>query len=179
MVTLYEHIEEMGKRAGYKNMTDLCTAANVSRSVMSELRSGRSKDLSKPNGMKFAATLNVPLDSIYNLETTEKPATNEGSGLSRDAVEMGRIFDAAVPEIRAQMKDVAEGKATAKVAVNIVDVKCPIDGTMQKIYQNVVQVGGKAYPSNQNNGCEMYHPCRECELCRMAAMFAELKGFGE
>lgn len=158
------------KIAIYKLEKDL----GYGNAYISQLKKGTFPD---DRLVEIANYLGVTTD--YLLGTEEKPATNEGNGLSRDAVEMGRIFDAAVPEIRAQMKDVAEGKATAKVAVNIVDVKCPIDGTMQKIYQNVVQVGGKAYPSNQNNGCEMYHPCRECELCRMAAMFAELKGFGE
>ena len=107
----------------------------------------------------------------------EKPAATEGNGLSNDAVEMGRIFDAAVPEIKERMKEVAEGKATKRRAVNVVSVKCPLDGSAQKIYQNVMCVGSDAFPSDLNNGCEMYHPCQECELCRMRAMFAELKGF--
>lgn len=115
----------------------------------------------------------------YLLGTEEKPAATEGNGLSNDAVEMGRIFDAAVPEIKERMKEVAEGKATKRNAVNVVEVKCPLDGSAQKIYQNVVCVGSDAFPSDLNNGCEMYHPCQECELCRMRAMFAELKGFGK
>jgi transcriptional regulator with XRE-family HTH domain len=115
----------------------------------------------------------------YLLGTEEKPATNEGNGLSKEAIEMGRIFDAAAPEIKERMKDVIEGKATIKTAVNVVNVKCPLDGTMQKIYQNVIKVDNKAFPNTLNNGCEMYHPCQECEVCRMRAMFAELKGFGK
>ncbi|MCI2106156.1 MAG: helix-turn-helix transcriptional regulator [Intestinimonas sp.] len=71
MSELYNRIEELGKTAGYKNITMLCKAAGVSRSVMSELNSGRSKDLSNQNAQKFADTLGTSLDSIYGTERKE------------------------------------------------------------------------------------------------------------
>ena len=86
MFDLYEHIDNLRKESGFKNMTALCVAAGVPRSVMSELRSGRSKDLSKPNGMKFAETLGVSLDVIYGTE--EKPATPKSDGLTEDDIKL-------------------------------------------------------------------------------------------
>lgn len=75
MGSLYEHIEQLGKDGGYKNMTVLCKAAGVPRTTMSELNSGRSKDLSKPNAQKFADLLGLPLDCIYGIEQKQKPPT--------------------------------------------------------------------------------------------------------
>ena len=79
MSTLYEHIEKLGKDKGFKNMTTLCKEAGVPRATMTELKMGRSKDLSKPNAQKFADALGVPLGTIYGTET-EKPAEAQ-SGL--------------------------------------------------------------------------------------------------
>ena len=176
MGSLYERIEGMCKERGI-SITDMCRESKAPRGSLGDLKKGRIAKLSIDTLEKLSAYFSVPIE--YILGTEEKPAANEGNGLSNDAVEMGRIFDAAVPEIKERMKEVAEGKATKRNAVNVVEVKCPLDGSAQKIYQNVVCVGSDAFPSDLNNGCEMYHPCQECELCRMRAMFAELKGFGK
>jgi len=64
MFDLYMHIEDLGRRAGYKTMTALCAAAGVPRATMSELKQGRSKGLSTTTSRKFAALLGVPLDEI-------------------------------------------------------------------------------------------------------------------
>ena len=93
MSTLYEHIEKLGKDKGFKNMTTLCKEAGVPRATMTELKMGRSKDLSKPNAQKFADALGVPLGTIYGTET-EKPAEAQG-GLSADAVAVAKAYDTA------------------------------------------------------------------------------------
>lgn len=72
MDALYSRIEQLGKKNGYKNMTVLCKAAGVPRTTMSELNSGRSKDLSKPNAQKFADLLGLSLDDIYGTAAKEK-----------------------------------------------------------------------------------------------------------
>lgn len=77
MEDLYRRIERMGKERGFKNMTALCKAAGVPRTTMSELNSGRSKDLSKPNAQKFANVLGVSLGEIYGEETKKAPALTE------------------------------------------------------------------------------------------------------
>ena len=77
MEDLYKHIEKLGKEHGYKNITALCKAAGVPRSTMSELNSGRSKDLSKPNAQKFADTLGITLDEVYGEETKKAPTPED------------------------------------------------------------------------------------------------------
>jgi len=64
MFDLYMHIEDLGRRAGYKTMTALCAAAGVPRATMSELKQGRSKGISTATAKKFAALLKLPLDAI-------------------------------------------------------------------------------------------------------------------
>lgn len=64
MFDLYMHIEELGRRAGYKTMTALCAAAGVPRATMSELKQGRSKGISTATARKFAALLELPLDVV-------------------------------------------------------------------------------------------------------------------
>jgi hypothetical protein len=83
MEDLYKHIEGLGRKHGYKNMTVLCKAAGVPRSTMSELNNGRSKDLSKPNAQKFADILGITLDEVYG-EDTKKAPTNEGERVISD-----------------------------------------------------------------------------------------------
>ena len=65
LFSLYKHIEELGKTHGYDNINQLCAAAGVSRSVMSELNSGRNKIISMVTAQKFADCLGVSLDVIY------------------------------------------------------------------------------------------------------------------
>ena len=93
MSTLYEHIEKLGKDKGFKNMTTLCKEAGVPRATMTELKMGRSKDLSKPNAQKFADALGVPLGTIYGTET-EKPAEAQGGlgELSEEELDYIRWF---------------------------------------------------------------------------------------
>lgn len=80
MFDLYVHVEMLGKRAGYKNMTELCKAAGVPRSTMTELKKGRSRSMSIETAQKFAELLGVPLETIYGTE--EKAPTENGE---RDA----------------------------------------------------------------------------------------------
>lgn len=79
MVNLYEHIEQLGIKHGFKTITALCREAGVPRATMTELKMGRSKDLSKPNALKFAEALGVSLDEIYGKK--EKPADQMADGL--------------------------------------------------------------------------------------------------
>ena len=116
MEDLYKHIEGLGRKHGYKNMTVLCKAAGVPRSTMSELNNGRSKDLSKPNAQKFAEILGITLDEVYG-EDTKKAPTNEGERtVSDDDIKFalfggdGDITDAMYDEVKrfAQMVKLRE-----------------------------------------------------------------------
>ncbi len=84
MDDLYKHIEALGKRAGYKNMTKLCEAAGVPRSTMSEINNGRSKDISKPNAQKFAELLGVSLDEVYGKEKAPALIEKDERDIAKD-----------------------------------------------------------------------------------------------
>lgn len=92
---LYERIELLGKSRGFGNVTQLCQAAGVPRAIMTELKKGRSRDISKPTAQKLAAILGVSLDELYDLDApiSEKkaPATGEGEG---KFIGYGRILGA-------------------------------------------------------------------------------------
>ena len=81
MFDLYSHIETMAKERGYKNITELCKAAGVPRSNMTELKKGRSKSISFETAAKFARVLGVSFDvvlgeSLHILDIDLKPAAN-------------------------------------------------------------------------------------------------------
>lgn len=78
MENLYERIEMLGQQSGYENMTVLCKAASVSRAVMSELKSGRTNELSLKNASKFSKLLNISVDYLLGKEDRQTVDTNNG-----------------------------------------------------------------------------------------------------
>lgn len=64
MFDLYSHIETMAKEHGFKNVTELCKAAGVPRSNMTELKKGRSKSITIENAAKFARVFGVSIDDV-------------------------------------------------------------------------------------------------------------------
>lgn len=73
---LYDRIEALGKGKGYKNMTELCRAADVPRTTMSELKSGRSRELSKTNAEKFGIALGMTYFEVYGDEENTPTGTS-------------------------------------------------------------------------------------------------------
>lgn len=100
MSSLYEHIEQLGATHGYKNITELCRAAGVPRATMTELKMGRSKDLSKPNAQKFADILMVSLDVVYGSEQKETPALT-----SKDERDIEKRMEAMLEELESTQDD--------------------------------------------------------------------------
>lgn len=72
MFDLYKNIEDLALLHGFKNVTELCRAAGVPRSNLSEIKMGRSKDISKPNAQKLADAMHISLDAIYGNEGAKK-----------------------------------------------------------------------------------------------------------
>ena len=66
MDNLYEYIEKLAKDKGYKNITEFCRLAEIPRATMSELKSGRTKQLSTETLAKISTRLNVSVDSLLN-----------------------------------------------------------------------------------------------------------------
>ena len=71
MSNLYSKIQDLCKKAGFKNITELCRVAGIPRSSLSELNMGRSETLSYPTLQKIAAACNVTIEEITS---EEKPA---------------------------------------------------------------------------------------------------------
>lgn len=63
MNEMYERIEELCHQHGV-SMTSMCRQLKISRSILSELRSGRTKELSIHNLRKIADFFSVPVDVI-------------------------------------------------------------------------------------------------------------------
>lgn len=101
MANLYEHIDALAKEKGFRNMTELCRAAGVPRATMTELKMGRSRDISKPNAQKLADTLSVTLDTLYGNEKkdTARAVSDEDIKFALFGGD-GEITDAMYQEVR-------------------------------------------------------------------------------
>lgn len=64
MDNLYIYIEQMAEGHGYKNITEFCKAVKIPRATMSELKSGRTKQLSAKTANVISDALDIPLDVL-------------------------------------------------------------------------------------------------------------------
>ena len=78
MGDMYNKVESLCKARG-SNITQMCRETNISRSVLSELKSGRTKQLSAKYLPVVADYLDVSVG--YLLGNEEKPATDNDSEL--------------------------------------------------------------------------------------------------
>ena len=104
MGNLYEHIEGLARERGFRNMTELCSTAGVPRATMTELKMGRSKDISKPNAQKLASALGITLDVVYGYEKTDtrpesRPVSDEDIKFALFGGD-GEITDEMYEEVR-------------------------------------------------------------------------------
>jgi transcriptional regulator with XRE-family HTH domain len=75
MCNLYEQIQQACKKAGL-TVSAMCLALGMSKSTMSDLKSGRKKTLSSDTIAKIAEFLNVTTDElIFGREYKEEPNT--------------------------------------------------------------------------------------------------------
>ena len=102
MCDLYENISFLRERVGIKNDTELCKQADVPRAVLTELKSKRTRQVSRQNAEKFCSVLKVSLDEFYGVQKTEKPSaeSRELTDTKRKAIDLiMSIEDDAVLEI--------------------------------------------------------------------------------
>lgn len=66
MNSMYNRIEALCYHHA-KTMGEMCKDLGISRSVLSELRSGRTKELSVHNLRKIADYFKIPLDALSNM----------------------------------------------------------------------------------------------------------------
>lgn len=68
MENLYNYIEEIAKKHGYKNITEYCKATGIPRATMSELKAGRTKKLSAKTAQVIFNTLQIPLNTLLGID---------------------------------------------------------------------------------------------------------------
>ena len=89
MNKMYELIEELCK-SKETNITQMCKLTGIPRSVFSELKSGRTKQLSNKYLPLVAKFFNVSIDYLLGNEQKEKPATDEGDEPLEDCIVLHR-----------------------------------------------------------------------------------------
>ena len=76
MFILYNHIESLAKEHGFKSMEELCNAAGVWNTTMSNLKGkGETGTISVKTATKLANALGVTIDTVFGREQKEKTAT--------------------------------------------------------------------------------------------------------
>lgn len=85
MENLYKYIDDRAKEHGYKTMTDFCKAANISRATMSELKAGRTKQLSAKTSAIISNILGIPLSVLLDMEEYNPMVVCEDCGLEYNA----------------------------------------------------------------------------------------------
>lgn len=74
MSELYERIKEIAEKYGY-SVNQLRIKANLSPGVLGDLKSGKSKNLSRATAEKLADALGITVDELYGVQTEEKEIT--------------------------------------------------------------------------------------------------------
>lgn len=116
MSTMYSRIEALCASRG-TNVTAMCRELAISRSALTELKSGRSKSLNADTAAAIAKYLGTTLDYIVGLTDHPAPPQPSGDGLE-EYVEMLRTR----PELKIFLK-LVEGatKEEAATAVRVVE----------------------------------------------------------
>ena len=83
MVTLYERLCLLCKQKGVSG-GKMCTDLGLSRSVMTDLKSGRKKGFSAEIAQKIATYFGVSISYLLGEEETKKEKPTEYGGLSKN-----------------------------------------------------------------------------------------------
>lgn len=110
---LYEQIQQACKKSGL-TVSAMCLALGMSKSTMSDLKSGRKKTLSSDTIAKIAEFLNVTADElIFGREYKEEAATPKDDRSAKEAQAM-ELFSRLSPEeqeiVLAQLRGLTDGR---------------------------------------------------------------------
>lgn len=100
MCTLYKRIQDLCKSKGV-SASRMCLDLGLSKSTMSDMKSGRKSGVSMPTAQKIAGYFGITVDELYG-KNEEKPTTPEGDGLS-DSQKALIEFAKSVPDDKAAM----------------------------------------------------------------------------
>ena len=102
MCTLYERIIALCNERGVSG-SRMCLDLGLSKSTLSNMKSGRTAGLSTPTTQKIAAYFNVSVGYLLGEEDKkEKPTTQMDDGLSEDMIELINCIK-VLPEDKIQM----------------------------------------------------------------------------
>lgn len=106
MCTLYERINELCKTKGVSG-SRMCLDLGLSKSTLSDIKSGRKKGISTATAQKMASYLGVSVGYLLGEEETEKAPTKSGErSVSDDDIKFalfggdGEITDAMYQEVK-------------------------------------------------------------------------------
>ena len=97
MGTLYERIIDLCKRKGVSG-SRMCIDLSLSKSTLSDMKYGRTKGVSMKTAQKIADYFGITVDELYGLdgkEEKENPATETGSGIPKDDLDLLNQFHEA------------------------------------------------------------------------------------
>ena len=87
MGTLYERINALCKAKGVSG-SRMCLDLGLSKSTMSDLKSGRIKGVSIPTAQKIAGYFGISVDELYGEEDKKEKPTAQGDRLSEEKQEL-------------------------------------------------------------------------------------------
>ena len=106
MCTLYDRITELCKAKGVSG-SRMCLDLGLSKSTLSDIKSGRKKGISTSTAQKMASYLGVSVDYLLGEEEKEKAPTVSGErSVSDDEIKFalfggdGEITDAMYQEVK-------------------------------------------------------------------------------
>ena len=105
MCTLYERITELCKAKGVSG-SRMCLDLGLSKSTLSDIKSGRKKGISTSTAQKMAAYLDVSVGYLLGEETEKAPAESGKRSVSDDEIKFalfggdGEITDAMYDEVK-------------------------------------------------------------------------------
>lgn len=97
MGTLYERIIDLCKMKGVSG-SRMCLDLSLSKSTLSDMKYGRTKGVSMKTAQKIADYFGITVDELYGIdgkEEKENPATETGSGISKDDMDLLKQFHEA------------------------------------------------------------------------------------
>lgn len=112
MATLYERLDALCKEKGVKGGR-MCTELGFSKSLMTDLKSGRKKGVNAETAQKLASYFGVSVGYLLGEENIKKEQPSEYEGLS-DQHKALIDFAKSVPDDKAEMilrvmKSIVEG----------------------------------------------------------------------
>lgn len=101
MCTLYDRIQSLCKSKGVSG-SRMCLDLGLSKSTLSDIKSGRKKGVSTDTAKKIAGYFNVSVGYLLGEEEQKEKPTAQGDELSKDMMELIDCIK-TLPEDKIQM----------------------------------------------------------------------------